>query len=114
MEGTKYEGVNLKPLVRSSVNTDAVIITDGFGGYAGLNKEFKQHEVINHAKQEFVRGNFHTNSIEGFWGYLKRSIFGIYHQVSSKHLQRYCDENGYRYNTRKMTDRKGLIYHYRI
>jgi|SRR6185312_13234172 len=39
-----------------------------------------------------------------FFSYLKRSIFGIYHQVSPKHLQRYCDENGYRYNTRDLTD----------
>ena len=49
-------------------------------------------------------GDAHTNSIEGFWGQLKRSIFGIYHIVSAKYLQRYVDEAVFRYNTRKMSE----------
>jgi hypothetical protein len=48
--------------------------------------------------------NFHTNSIEGFWSLLKRGIFGIYHSVSPKHLNKYCDEFSYRYNTRNIAD----------
>lgn len=47
---------------------------------------------------------FHTNGIENFWNVLKRGIYGIYHQVSRKHLQRYCDEFGARYNTRELKD----------
>ncbi len=69
-----------------------------------MDREFEKHEVIYHDKNEYVRGYVHTNTIEVFFAYLKRSIFGIYHQVSPKHLQRYCNENGYRYNMRKMTD----------
>lgn len=42
--------------------------------------------------------------MEGYWSILKRGIIGIYHQVSSKHLQRYCDEFSCRYNTRKVKD----------
>ena len=51
--------------------------------------------------KEFDVGDVHTNSIEGFWGQLKRSIFGIYHFVSAKYLQRYVDEAVFRYNTRE-------------
>lgn len=57
--------------------------------------------VMDHKVGEYVRGAFHTNTIEGFWSILKRGIYGIYHNVSPKHLQRYCDEFSYRYNTRK-------------
>jgi len=49
-----------------------------------------------------VSGEAHTNTIEGFWGQLKRMIFGTYHFVSSKYLQRYVDEAVFRYNTRKL------------
>ena len=104
VEVIDYEKQSLKEMVRNNVNPTATLVTDALFAYKGLDKEFAVHEVISHDRDEFVRGNFHTNSIEGFFSYLKRSIFGIYHQVSSKHLQRYCDENGYRYNNRRMTD----------
>ena len=94
----------LKEMIRGNVEITSTIITDALVAYKGLDKEFAAHEIIYHDKDEFVRGIVHTNTIEGFFAYLKRSIFGIYHQVSPKHLQRYCDENGYRYNTREMTD----------
>jgi hypothetical protein len=58
------------------------------------------HQVVNHAGDEFVRGLYHTNSIEGFWSLLKRGIIGIYHNVSKVHLQSYCNEFALRYNTR--------------
>lgn len=94
----------LKEMVRDNVDTSAIVVTDALVAYRGLDKEFAKHEIIYHDKDEYVRGYVHTNTIEGFFSYLKRSIFGIYHQVSPKHLQRYCDENGYRYNTRDLTD----------
>ncbi|MCB9047442.1 MAG: IS1595 family transposase [Chitinophagales bacterium] len=96
-------GASIKPIVRSIVSKEAVIITDGHGAYKDLNKEFKGHEIVNHDKDEYVRGNWHTNSIEGFWSILKRGIYGIYHSVSVKHLDNYCSEFGYRYNTRQLT-----------
>ena len=59
---------------------------------------------MNHTRGEYVRNTLHTNSIEGYWSQFKQSIYGIYHQVSPKHLNRYCDENSYRYNSREITD----------
>lgn len=94
----------LKQMVRDNVTPDATIVTDALVAYKGLDREFAKHEIIYHDKDEYVRDFVHTNTIEGFFAYLKRSVFGIYHHVSAKHLQRYCDENGYRYNTRKLSD----------
>lgn len=95
----------LQPVVRANVDKDAVIITDGLQSYEGLENNFIAHEVVNHQEQEYVRDTvFHTNSIEGAFSLLKRSIIGIYHQCSPEHLSRYCDETMLRYNTRKMKD----------
>lgn len=98
---TKAE--TLKPIIKEMVNNGTIIITDEWGSYNGLSTNYT-HEVIKHNDNEFVRGDFHTNSIEGFWSLLKRGIYGIYHYASPKHLHRYCDEFEYRYNTRKTTD----------
>jgi len=97
-------GETIKPIVRNTVNKDATIITDGFGAYKDLNKEFKAHGIVRHDRGEYVNGNFHTNSIEGFWSILKRGVIGTFHTVSHKHLQRYCDEFSYRYNNRDLTN----------
>lgn len=95
----------LQPLVKDNVDSDAVVITDSSTNYDGLANSFAGHEVVNHSKDEYVRdGVIHTNSIEGAFSLLKRSIIGIYHQVTPKHLARYCDETMYRYNTRKIND----------
>ena len=95
----------LQPLVRGNVATSANLITDSSANYEGLSKQYLSHEVVNHGEQEYVRPNgVHTNSIEGAFSLLKRSIIGIYHHVTPKHLARYCDETAFRYNTRKVTD----------
>ena len=93
-------GETIKPFIYKHVALGTTVITDGFGAYAGLNKIYN-HEVVMHSENEYVHeGNLHTNSIEGFWSQLKRGIIGIYHNVSPKHLHRYCHEFGYKYNTR--------------
>jgi transposase-like protein len=98
------DGATLKPIIREVVDKSATIITDGFAAYRGLSLEFKQHEVVNHQHDEYVRGQFHTNSIESFFAILKRGIIGIYHHVSPKHLHRYCDEFSARFNSRQIKD----------
>jgi transposase-like protein len=91
------------PLIQANVAEDALIITDSSTMYGSLKHSYS-HEVVNHVNKEYVRGAMHTNTIEGFFSQLKRGIYGIYHQVSPKHLHRYCEEFSYRYNTRKGTD----------
>ena len=102
--GQAHYQENIQPVVRHNVSNEATIITDGFAGYKGLYKEFKAHEVVNHGSDEFVRGQFHTNSVEGFFSHLKRGIYGIYHNVSPYHLSQYCTEFAFRYNKRDLKD----------
>jgi len=102
---------SLQPLIRQNVDKDAVVITDSLGSYTGLNNHFAGHEIVNHSEQEYVRdGGIHTNSIEGAFSLLRRSIYGIYHQVTPKHLDRYCDETMFRYNLRGMKDADRFSY----
>jgi hypothetical protein len=67
--------------------------------YSHVKRHF-DHKVVNHSIKQYVLGEVHTNSIEGFWGQLKRSIDGTYHAVSSKHLQSYLDQFVFLYNHR--------------
>ncbi len=54
--------------------------------------------------RQYVRGDVHTNTVEGFFALLKRGIIGTFHSVSRKHLHRYLAEFEFRYNARKMED----------
>jgi hypothetical protein len=56
------------------------------------------HRAVNHSAKEFVDGMAHTNGIESVWAVLKRGFYGIYHQFSTKYLQRYINEFTYRLN----------------
>ena len=94
-----------KEVVRENVNNNAIVVTDTHLSYQGLKTEYTDHLTVNHSEMEFRNGLAYTNSVEGFFSCLKRSIIGIYHNVSPKHLQRYCTETSYRYNTRKITDK---------
>ncbi|HUM52461.1 MAG TPA: IS1595 family transposase [Chitinophagales bacterium] len=97
-------GSTLKPFIENAIVKDAsVLITDEWGGYNSLDKEIK-HVVINHNEKEYVRGAFHTNTIEGFWSQLKRTIKGTHIHVSKEHLQKYVDEVNFRYTHRDKQD----------
>ena len=65
------------------------------------------HKRVNHAQEVYVAGDAHTNTIEGFWSLLKRGVGGVYHSVSTRHLQSYLDEYSFRYNHRK--DPRGMF-----
>jgi len=76
------------------------IYTDDWVGYVGIADEDTFHKVVNHKAKEWVRGDVHSNTIEGVWSLFKRSVIGSYHQVSVKHLPAYLDELEWRYNNR--------------
>src|SRR5580693_3291312 len=94
---------NIEDLVLTHVQRPATLVTDGLPVYAKIGRKF-EHVIVNHREGQYKVGKHHTNSIENFWSLLNRGIFGIYHQVSDKHLQRYCDEFAYRFNSRKLAD----------
>ena len=94
----------LQHIIYSNVHQSATVITDAYNSYKGLSALYN-HMSVKHTEGNYItEGDKHTNNIEGFWSGLKRGIVGIYHYVSPKHLQRYCHEFGYRYNTRKVAD----------
>lgn len=90
----------LEPIVRHMVAKGSTVSTDEAPAYADLGAEY-DHGAVNHRRDEWVRGKHHTNSIEGFWAMLKRSIRGTHVHVSAKHLPKYLGEFEYRYNMRK-------------
>ena len=79
-------------------------MTDDLNVYTKPGKPFKAHKTVNHTEGEYVRGNVHTNTIEGYFSQLKRGIDGTFHHVSERHLPRYLAEFDYRYNSRKEKD----------
>jgi hypothetical protein len=88
--------------IRKHVESGAEVHTDGFPAYRGLNRDYV-HQVIDHA-YEYVRGNVHTNSIESFFSVLKRTIKGTYIAPRPQHLQRYIEEQVFRFNARDEKD----------
>ena len=91
----------LQRIIEDNVASDATVITDELRSYLSLGRSGYTHETVNHSAGEYVRGNVHTNGIEGFWARLKLSIRGTHVHVSPKHLEKYVKEFEYRYNRRK-------------
>lgn len=77
------------------------VMTDELPAYKGVGDADTIHETVTHSKKEYVRGDIHTNTVEGAFGLFKRSIVGSFHQISVKHMDRYLDEFEFRYNNRK-------------
>lgn len=94
----------LQGAVNRHVHRSARIMTDQFSSYRGLDEYFTSHETVDHSRDEYVRGDVHTNTVEGFFANLKRGITGTYHHVSEAQLPRYLDEFDFRYSTRHLTD----------
>lgn len=88
----------LLSFVHENTERDATIYTDGSQSYLGLNRE---HGVVQHSVGQYVDGEAHTNSIEGFWSMFKRGYVGTYHQMSPQHLHRYVREFVGRQNQRE-------------
>lgn len=104
---------NLKPIVEQMVADDAHIMTDSSTTLKGALRG-RRHDQVNHLNKEYVRYEnglcITTNSIEGYFGILKRGINGVYHHVGQQHLHRYLTEFDYRYNSRKETDSMRTIH----
>jgi len=92
---------NVIPTAAAMLAPKARVVTDDYVAYTALPALGHPHTSINHSAEEWVRGPYHTNSIENFWAQLKRSIDGTYIHVSKKHLPKYLNEFEYRFNLRK-------------
>ncbi len=76
----------LKQAVNELVDKSAHLVTDELRPYFRIGRQYASHRHVKHALGEYVRGDVTTNTIEGFFSILKRGIFGVYHNVSRKHL----------------------------
>jgi transposase-like protein len=96
---------SMKAALVEVVDPSARLLTDTSPVYERVGKTFAGgHETVNHSALEYVRGDVHTNTVEGFFGLLKRRINGTHHSVSRKHLHRYVAESTFVYNHRGLDD----------
>ena len=90
----------LVPIVNENISKEARVMTDDAATYYRKLRGFRSHETVNHAAEEYVRGDVHTNTVEGYFSIFKRGMKGVYQHCSEKHLHRYLAEFDFRYNNR--------------
>ncbi len=90
----------LQPILMDEIDHNARLMTDGGGQYRKLGKHFAEHNIVDHTYGEYVRGDVYTNTLESYFGVMKRGISGIYQHVGKQHLQRYCSEFDHRFTYR--------------
>lgn len=98
VDGTKAK--DLLPLIRKHVHPETHVMTDEAGQYVTLGKHFAEHDLVRHGRGEYVRGDAHINTAEGFYSVFKRGMKGIYQHCSEAHLHRYVAEFDFRYSHR--------------
>ena len=94
------KSATLIPLIICNVDDTATISSDELNSYKVLPEHGYTHGYVTHSREQWVKGIHHTNTIEGFWSQIKRSISGTHVHVSRKHLHKYLNEFEYRYNMR--------------
>jgi hypothetical protein len=106
------DGKNLKAAMDEHIDRSARVVTDSLNPYTVVQQQLQfegGHDTVNHTRGEYVRGDIHSNTVEGFFSLLKRGIIGTFHAVSKQHLHRYVDEFAFRYNTRKNNDGERVV-----
>lgn len=90
----------VQTIVSENVSAEARLFTNESKLYFGASDIFAEHETVRHSAKEYVRGEVHTNTIEGFFSIFKRGMKGNYQHCAEKHLHRYLSEFDFRYNNR--------------
>jgi transposase-like protein len=94
-------GDTLRAVIGKHASPASHFRTDEAPTFIGIGWNFASHETVNHGEDEYVRGDAHTNTIEGFFSILKRGVYGVYQHVSEAHLHRYLAEFDFRYSNRE-------------
>lgn len=92
---------NLHRVIGGHVSPASHFRTDEAPAFVSIGWNFASHETVHHSKDEFVRGDAHSNTVEGFFSVLKRGINGVYQSVSEHHLDRYLQEFSFRHSNRE-------------
>lgn len=95
---------NAQAIVIENIARESRLHTDESRLYHGADEHFAAHETVKHSAYEYVRGDIHTNSAEGYFSIFKRGMRGVYQHCAEKHLHRYLAEFDFRYNERGVTD----------
>ena len=94
------DGATATKIVMENVAKQTRLMTDETRIYDRAGATLAKHETINHGIKEYVRGEIHTNTVEGYFGVFKRGMNGVYQHCAEKHLHRYLTEFDFRYNNR--------------
>jgi transposase-like protein len=97
----RVNGETLRAVLDQHADRASALMTDTAGGYLHVGREFTRHEMVDHGKDEYVRGDAFTNTAECYFSILKRGLTGVYHAVSEAHLERYLAEFSFRYSNRE-------------
>src|SRR5712671_1276609 len=96
----EVNAANLRPILEAGIDKASHLRTDESGVYWKVGEKFASHQTVIHAQEEYVRGDAHTTTAEGYFSILKRGIYGVYQHVSEEHLHRYLAEFDFRYSNR--------------
>jgi transposase-like protein len=91
---------DLQAVMEQNLSPETNLRTDELAAYKYLGKEYASHESVKHSQEEYVRGEVHTNTVEGYYSVFKRGMKGVYQHCAEKHLHRYLSEFDFRYSNR--------------
>jgi transposase-like protein len=97
---------NIVPILRANIDRESHLMTDEANRYTKVGKEFSDHGVVDHSRDEYAYTDRKTgisigvNTVEGFYSIFKRGMIGVYQHCSEKHLHRYVAEFDFRYSNR--------------
>lgn len=91
---------NLSPVVNRYIAKDAHLMSDQHNSYRHIARDYAAHSTVNHLRKEYARGDVHANTTESFSALLERVKLGVFHYMSRKHLSRYLNEIGFRWDHR--------------
>jgi transposase-like protein len=99
---------NIKPIMQQHVEVGTRIQTDEAAIYHWMGSDYPDHDIVTHAKKEHSRyedgRHITTNTVEGYFGLIKRGVYGVYHHIGRGYMQQYLNEFDFRYNNRHLTD----------
>ena len=93
--------IYVRPLIKQNIHPEATVNTDDGMQYRWMSRHYN-HSIVKHRIGEYVRGDSYTNTIEGVFSHFKRSIIGVYHKASDKHINRYLNMFAWRWNSRDL------------
>jgi len=91
---------SIYPIVLENIRRESRLMTDKAHHYRAVGEFFAEHGSVAHEREEYVRGDIHTNTVEGYYSIFKRGMKGVYQHCKEKHLHRYLAEFDFRYSNR--------------